>query len=129
MDADLRDLLAAWLGTADPGEARLGELLARLRGDDEFRGRFVAEVRLLGMLKAVQSPEPRWLRVRDAIDAAAVAPAPDRAFEDRVMRAARRGPARTSRLRWGLTVAGMAACIAVVILTRPALAPVAGGVA
>src|SRR5262245_51963597 len=114
MDADLRDLLAAWLGTADPGEARLTEMLGRLRADDEFRGRFVAEVRMLGMLKAVQSPEPRWLRVRDAIDAAAADPSPDRAFEERVMRAVRRPSPRMPRVRWSVAAAaGVAACVAV----------------
>ncbi len=63
MDADLRDLLSAWLGgkgeTLDA--ARLDTLLARLRRDESFRRAFVEEIRLLGMLKAVQSTEPRWL--------------------------------------------------------------------
>jgi hypothetical protein len=65
MDQDLQDLLALWLGDHDPGEERRAALLARLRDDGEFRRTFVEEVRLLGMLKAVQSPEPRWLRLED----------------------------------------------------------------
>jgi hypothetical protein len=67
MDADLRDLLAAWLGEADPGEERRAALLARLREDAAFREAFVAEIRVLGMIRAVQSAEPRWLRLEDAL--------------------------------------------------------------
>jgi hypothetical protein len=65
MDQDLQDLLALWRGDHDPGEDRRAALLARLRDDADFRRAFVEEVRLLGMLKAVQSPEPRWLRLED----------------------------------------------------------------
>ena len=65
MDQDLQDLLALWLSDHDPGEARREALLARLRGDDVFRRAFVEEIRLLGMLRAVQSAEPRWLRLED----------------------------------------------------------------
>ena len=67
MDQDLQDLLALWLGDHDPGEERRAALLARMRADEAFRGAFVAEIHLHGMLKAVQSPEPRWLRLEDAI--------------------------------------------------------------
>jgi hypothetical protein len=65
MDADLQDLLALWLGDHDPGEVRRDALLCRLRDDTAFRQAFVEELRLVGMLKAVQSPEPRWLRLED----------------------------------------------------------------
>jgi hypothetical protein len=67
MDQDLQDLLALWLGDHDPGEARRAALFARLRDDDSFRRGFVEEICLLGMLKAVQSSEPRWLRLEDEI--------------------------------------------------------------
>jgi hypothetical protein len=67
MDHDLQDLLALWLGDHDPGEARRDALLARLRSDDEFRRAFTAEVHLLGMLRAAQSSEPRWLKLEDQI--------------------------------------------------------------
>jgi hypothetical protein len=64
MKEDLSDLLSAWLGREiDP--ARCGELLARLRVDDEFRQEFVPEIRMYGMLRTVQSAEPRWLRLED----------------------------------------------------------------
>jgi hypothetical protein len=65
VDQDLHDLLALWLGDHDPGEARRQALLARLDSDTAFRGTFIEEIRLLGMLRAVQSSEPRWLRLED----------------------------------------------------------------
>lgn len=66
MDDDLQTLLAAWTGGEfDP--ARADVLLARLRSDAAFRHAFVAEIHLLGRLKAVQSPEPRWLSLLDAL--------------------------------------------------------------
>jgi hypothetical protein len=67
MNPDLQDLLALWLGDHDPGEARRDALLARLRDDADFRNAFVEEIRLLGMLRAVQSSEPRWLRLEDEV--------------------------------------------------------------
>jgi hypothetical protein len=67
MDAGLRDLLAVWLGAADAGAERQAALLARLRADATFRQAFVQEIRLLGMLKVVQSSQPRWLRLEDEL--------------------------------------------------------------
>ena len=67
MDPDLQDLLALWLGDHDPGEARRDALLARLRTDGTFRRDFVAEIHLLGMLRAAQSAGPRWLKLEDEI--------------------------------------------------------------
>jgi hypothetical protein len=96
MDQDLQDLLAAWLGDHDPGPARRDALLARLRGDDAFRGAFVEEVRLLGMLRAVQSSEPRWLRLEDLIGWSAGRPVSAEALARRVVREGR----RRSRVRW-----------------------------
>jgi hypothetical protein len=66
MDQDLLDLLSALKGEGEPiDDARREELLARLRGDDAFRQLFVAQIHLLGMLKAVQATEPRWLLLED----------------------------------------------------------------
>jgi hypothetical protein len=65
MDQDLQELLALWLDDHDASEERQAALLARLRSDDAFRRAFVDEIHLLGMIKAVQSPEPRWLRLED----------------------------------------------------------------
>ena len=66
MEQDLIDLLSIWRGgEAEP--ARLEELLSRLRNDAAFLQSFVEEIRLLGMLKAVQSMEPRWLALQDEL--------------------------------------------------------------
>jgi bifunctional DNA-binding transcriptional regulator/antitoxin component of YhaV-PrlF toxin-antitoxin module len=65
MDQDQQELLALWLGDHDPGEARRGALLSRLRADAVFRRAFVDQIHLLGMLRAVQSAQPRWLRLED----------------------------------------------------------------
>lgn len=67
MDQDLQDCLALWLGDHDPGAARRAALLDRFERDDAFRRAFVDEIRMLGMLRAVQSSEPRWLRLEDEI--------------------------------------------------------------
>lgn len=41
--------------------------MLRLESDAAFREECVAEIRMLGMLKAVQSPAPRWLDINDAL--------------------------------------------------------------
>src|SRR5437868_2571568 len=66
MHQDLLDLLKAVRG--EPlKEARRVELLARLRADEAFRREFVNEILMLGMLKAVQATEPRWLVLEDEL--------------------------------------------------------------
>jgi hypothetical protein len=66
MDPDLLDLIAAYKGQVlEP--ARREALMARLRGDEAFLQAFVDEVVMLGMLKAVQSTEPRWLLLVDEL--------------------------------------------------------------
>ena len=85
MEPDLRDLLACWRGDHDPGEARRATLVARLRDDEAFRRAFVDELCLLGMLKAVQSAEPRWLRLEDEVGWSARQGADVEALAQRVM--------------------------------------------
>jgi len=60
IDDDLIDLISVWRG-AELSLSRCEELFKRLECDVEFRQAFVSEIRMLGMLKAVQSTEPRWL--------------------------------------------------------------------
>ena len=38
-----------------------------MRQDEAFRRAFVSEIHMLGMLKVVQSAEPRWLRLEDEL--------------------------------------------------------------
>src|SRR5262249_51370875 len=81
---------------------------------------FVAEVRMLGLLKVVQAPEPRWLRLEDELGwSPSGAPAPE-PLEDRVMRrlddAPRSRPAGRTWPRWAIA-AGAAVVLATVTAT------------
>lgn len=79
MERDLLDLLAAFTG-GEIGAPRREELLARLRSDAEFRRAFAGEIGTLGRLRAVQSPEPRWLALEDRLGGS-----PRGDFEQRVL--------------------------------------------
>jgi hypothetical protein len=120
MDQDLQDLLALWLGDHDPGPERREALLARLRGDEGFRRAFVEEIRLLGMLRAVQSSEPRWLRLEDLIGWSARQGEDVEALAQKVVCAGRRR-LRTRRLaRWSaLAAAAMLAAAGLWLALRP----------
>jgi len=112
MDPDLRDLLAAWLGGDDPGEERRAALLGRLHADAAFRKSFVAEIHLLGRLRAVQTSQPRWLRLEDVIGWSAPTLVPAETLAERVVQAGliRQGRVRALALvRWFVTAAAIAA--------------------
>ena len=91
MDPDLEDLLRAWMGSA-VSEDRQRELLSRLRSDADFQAAFVGEIRMHGMLKAVQSAEPRWLSLTEELGLEAEEQSPEEAFsaafEKRIIRPA-----------------------------------------
>jgi Concanavalin A-like lectin/glucanases superfamily len=99
MESDLRELLSAWLGT-ECEAPRYDELLARVRQDEAFRRAFVSEIRLLGMLKVVQSAEPRWLRLEDELGWSAAERAAGETLEEGVKRRldATRAPFRARTL-------------------------------
>src|SRR5262245_10658289 len=107
MDQDLQDLLALWLGDHDPGPARRGALLARLRGEEAFRRTFVEQIRLLGMLRAVQSSEPRWLRLEDEMGWSARQRDDVEALALRVVREGRRRLRVRRWLRWSAVAAAL----------------------
>lgn len=106
MEPDLCDLMSAWLGR-EMEPTRREELLSRLRRDEGFRTAFVAEIRMLGMLKTVQSPESRWLRLEDELGWSASEPSSAETLEDRIVRqlddTPRPSPSR--RLRWSAAAA------------------------
>lgn len=104
MDEDLRDLLALWLGDHDPGATRRDALLSRLRHDETFRRTFLEEIRLLGMLRAVQSSEPRWLRLEDEIGWSARQHEDIEALAQKVVQQGRRIRHRATRL-WAAAAA------------------------
>lgn len=86
MDADLKKLLTAWLGTdANIADSEFRALVDRLRSDEEFRCEFVAEISLLGQLRAVQTSEPRWLELEDVIGTENVLVATEEDFQCRIM--------------------------------------------
>ncbi len=123
MEQDLQDLLALWLGDHDPGEERRTALLARLRNDADFRRAFAEEIRLLGMLKAAQSPEPRWLRLEDEVGWSARQHEGVEAFAGRVLGEWER---RRRKRLWGrLSLAAAAAVLlaAGLYVTRLDLGP------
>jgi hypothetical protein len=133
MDPDLQDLLSAYRGGADLDEPRRAELLARLRDDSAFRAAFVQEIRLLGMLKAVQSTEPRWLLLEDELGWSARDDSGAVLLEDRVMGHIEALPRRGTSRGWqlgALAAAALAAAFLVMWLrprpepAGPAAAPV-----
>jgi anti-sigma factor RsiW len=67
MNTDLITFLQAWTGGADVSDAERQRLLQRLQTDADFRAECAEEIRLLGMIKAVQTPPPRWLGIADAL--------------------------------------------------------------
>jgi len=85
MDSDLQRLLAAWLSDDDVDDPALSSLVDRLKTDDPFRKAFVDEVVMLGQLKAVQSSEPRWLKMEDLLATDLDPESADDGFESRVM--------------------------------------------
>ena len=82
---DLIDLIAASRGE-DLAPGRLEQLLSRLREDEAFQQAYVDEIRMLGMLKTVQSPESRWLRLEDELGWSSSESRPGEALEDRIIR-------------------------------------------
>jgi hypothetical protein len=124
MDQDLQDLLALWLSDADLPEERRAALLGRLRSDAAFRSAFVEEIRLLGMLRAVQSAEPRWLRLEDETGWAAVRPADSDTLALRVTERFRRWRRRRLLLRWSAAAAAaVLVAVGLVLAFRPGPAP------
>jgi hypothetical protein len=85
MEQDLIDLISACKGEHVVQERR-DQLLERLRKDDAFQQAFVDEIRMLGMLKAVQSMEPRWLRIQDILGWVSDSRTPDTEREDDFVR-------------------------------------------
>jgi hypothetical protein len=123
MDADLQALLALWLGDHDPGEERRQALLARLRSDPAFRQTFVEEIRLLGMLRAVQSSQPRWLRLEDESGWSAPQCLDAETLALRVTQEGQRR-ARVGRIvRWSVAAAVLLIGLGVFLVFRPDTSP------
>ncbi len=124
MEPDLADLLAAWLGIETAPDRREA-LLARLRLDEAFRRSFVAEIRMLGMLKTVQSPESRWLRLEDELGWSSTETPTPEPLEERIVRGldhpGASAPVGSSRsmFRRGLVAAAFLAAAGLVAILWP----------
>lgn len=117
MDQDLIDLLTGCRGgELDP--ARCEELLARLRNDARFRAEAAAEVRMLGMLKAVQSTEPRWLLLREELGCGAPRKKTEGELEADFLERVRGVRPRRARRPLGLAVVALAAALVAVATVR-----------
>lgn len=116
MDRDLADLLAAWRGAEfDPDRGQ--QLLARLNQDDAFLREFVDEVRMLGMLRAVQSAEPRWLPLQEELGWGPEKSLTEEDLEEEVMRRLEDTPTPPRRGWRSWDWRAMAASVAVVVVT------------
>jgi hypothetical protein len=111
-EAELHELVAAWLGE-EISEERATALCARLRDDPELRRAFVAETRMLAMLRVVQSPEPRWLALQDELG---LLERPVRSFDQRLRQVLSALPSQTIA-PWWRTAAWVAAGVAAVLAT------------
>jgi hypothetical protein len=109
MNEDLKDLLAAWLGAQLP-EDRIEQLKLRIRQDSELREALAEEVALMGQIRAVQSPDMRWLKLEELLEKQIETNA--LSFEERTMnkiegRIHRRSLSRS--LAWAAAIAVFAA--------------------
>ncbi|MCX7866827.1 MAG: LamG domain-containing protein [Limisphaera sp.] len=127
MDDDLRDVLTVWSGSP-LDEARYEALLARLRSDAAFRQACARELHMLGMLKVVQAPSPRWLRLEEELrpETATTLPEPVESLEGSVMAALHRSIQPWKRWLAPAVAAGAAGLLMALglwTLTRRAPAP------
>ena len=102
MNPDLQTFLQAWTGGADVSDAERARLLQRLETDAVFRTECAEEIRLLGLIKAMQTPSPRWLNLQDTLGLSAATPAEitDDDFANRVLHLVQNEPRKPSKVRW-----------------------------
>jgi hypothetical protein len=102
MNPDLQTFLQAWTGGADVSDVERARLLQRLETDAEFRGECVKEIRLLGLIKAVQTPSPRWLNLHNALGLSGTTPAEntDVDLASRVLHLVHNERQKPANVRW-----------------------------
>lgn len=114
MDNDLRILLAAWL-TGEWDEVELESAMTRLRKDKGLRESLAEELAMLSQSRAVQSSEPKWLKLEDALGADQDELSTDETFESRVM-ASLTGEDHPGKQPTGLNWSSLAVVLAVTTL-------------
>ena len=102
MNDDLSLFLQAWTGGSDLSGPERNRLIERLKTDATFHAECMAEIRMLGMLKAAQSPPPRWLDLHDALQLTSHAsPAPlEPDFGHRIAEAMRSSTSARTQTAW-----------------------------
>ena len=102
MNPDLQSFLQAWTGGSDVSDEERTRLLQRLEVDEVFRAECAEEIRLFGMIKAAQSPSPRWLDLHDALGVSTPTAAEGTADDlaSRVLGRLRLDPSKTENTRW-----------------------------
>ena len=83
-DPAFLELIAAWHDNLELSAERQAELLARLRDDPALRRHLAEQIGFDGLVRAVQAPEARWLKLEDRLGHAADG---DTVMEDAVMAA------------------------------------------
>lgn len=136
-DPAFLELIAAWHDNVELSAERKAELLARLRDDPALRRHLAEQIEFDGLVRAVQAPDARWLRIEDRFGPSS---AGESGMEDAVMAAITGGrspaaihrqedrrPARSwlrpprffaAALALGLVIAG-----GIAWLSRPAIEP------
>jgi hypothetical protein len=79
---DILDLLYAWHDNSELSPGRRDELLSRLQADSRLRQELADHVCLAALVRVVQAPEARWLRLEDYFQIRGQSPG---TVEDRVM--------------------------------------------
>jgi hypothetical protein len=127
-DPAFLELIAAWHDNLELSAERQAELLARLRDDPALREHLAEQIGFEGLVRAVQAPEARWLKLEDRLGPAAD---DDTAMEDAVMAAIagerslatdQRAAERRSSLAWLWSPRLLAAALAFGLV-------IAGGIA
>ena len=127
-DPAFLELIAVWHDNLELSAERQTELLARLRDDPALRRHLAEQIGFDGLVRAVQAPEARWLKLEDRLGPAADG---DTAMEDAVMAAIEGGRSlaadhcaaeRRSSLAWLWSPRLFAAALAVGLV-------IAGGIA
>lgn len=83
-DPAFLELLAAWHDNVELSADRQAELVARLAADPALRRHLADQIGFDGLVRAVQAPEARWLKLEDRLGAA---PSDTQLMEDAVMAA------------------------------------------